>query len=212
MSCENAKKLAMEVRNSSESEQFDLGGYGPESVSKLVQDAFTAPLPLSAMVRLSFVVGGGKKVRQKYNEGLVTLMCDALKGIGFAEDKGAALSLECAGQFKYQHDLGKDLKFVHVYPRLDTAAAAAAAASNDGPSQESMTPTQLLLFSELPIFQRMVSAKTPSFAQRRRVLDVLKQALRHAWNPRSITAPSLTIAVWAKRCRPRPITRPSRPS
>ena len=69
MSQESAKKLAMEVRNSSESEQFDLGGYGPESVTKLVQDAFTAPLQISSMVRLSFVVGGGKKVRQKYNEG-----------------------------------------------------------------------------------------------------------------------------------------------
>ena len=113
MSEETAKKLAMEVRQSNKSEEFDLSGYGPNSVTKLVQDAFTAPLPLGNMVRLSFVVGGGKKVRQKYNDGLERLLCDALNGIGFTEDKGAALSLECAGQYKYQHDLGKDLKFVH---------------------------------------------------------------------------------------------------
>ena len=71
MSEETAKKLAMEVRQSKESEQFDLAGYGPNSVAKMVQDAFTNPLPLGSMVRLSFVVGGGKKVRQKYNDGLV---------------------------------------------------------------------------------------------------------------------------------------------
>ena len=73
MSEETAKKLAMEVRQSNKSEEFDLSGYGPNSVTKLVQDAFTAPLPLGNMVRLSFVVGGGKKVRQKYNDGLERL-------------------------------------------------------------------------------------------------------------------------------------------
>ena len=176
MSEETAKKLAMEVRQSKESEQFDLAGYGPNSVAKMVQDAFTNPLPLGSMVRLSFVVGGGKKVRQKYNDGLVRELTSALSGIGFAEDKGAALALECAGQYKYQHDTSKDLMFVHVFPRVDPAAAAALAAG-DGPSvPDAMSPTQLLLFSEPLVFQRMVAAKTPSFAQRRRVLDVLKAA------------------------------------
>ena len=125
MSEETAKKLAMEVRQSKESEQFDLAGYGPNSVAKMVQDAFTNPLPLGSMVRLSFVVGGGKKVRQKYNDGLVRELTSALSGIGFAEDKGAALALECAGQYKYQHDTSKDLMFVHVFPRVDPAAATA---------------------------------------------------------------------------------------
>ena len=176
MSEETAKKLAMEVRQSKESEQFDLAGYGPSSVAKMVQDAFVNPLPLGSMVRLSFVVGGGKKVRQKYNDGLVRELTSALSGIGFSEDKGAALALECAGQFKYQHDTSKDLMFVHVFPRVDPAAAAALAAG-DGPSvPDAMSPTQLLLFSEPLVFQRMVAAKTPSFAQRRRVLDVLKAA------------------------------------
>ena len=176
MSEETAKKLAMEVRQSKESEQFDLAGYGPNSVAKMVQDAFTTPLPLDSMVRLSFVVGGGKKVRQKYNDGLVRELTSALSGIGFTEDKGAALALECAGQYKYQHDTSKDLMFVHVFPRVDPAAAAALA-PGDGPGvPDAMSPTQLLLFSEPAVFERMVAAKTPSFAQRRRVLDVLKKA------------------------------------
>ena len=156
MSEETAKKLAMEVRQSKESEQFDLAGYGPNSVAKMVQDAFTNPLPLDSMVRLSFVVGGGKKVRQKYNDGLVRELTSALSGIGFTEDKGAALALECAGQYKYQHDTSKDLMFVHVFPRVDPAAAAALAAG-DGPGvPDAMSPTQLLLFSEPAVFERMV--------------------------------------------------------
>ena len=173
MSEETAKKLALEVRAASESEQFDLAGYGGESARKLVDGAFSSPLPIASMVRLSFVCGGGKKVRQKYNDGLVTSMCEALKGIGFSEDKGAALTLDSAGSYKYQHDTSKDLIFVHVYPKVDPTAAAS---STEGASVDAMSPSQLLLFSEPPVFQRMVAAKTPTFAQRRRVLDILKKA------------------------------------
>ena len=71
---------------------------------------------------------------------------------------GAALALECAGQYKYQHDTSKDLMFVHVFPRVDPAAAAALAAG-DGPGvPDAMSPTQLLLFSEPAVFERMVAA------------------------------------------------------
>ena len=174
MSEETAKKLAMEVRQSKESEQFDLAGYGPNSVAKMVQDAFTNPLPLDSMVRLSFVVGGGKKVRQKYNDGLPNLLADALRGVSFVEDRGASTSLDSAGTFKYQHDTDKDVKVVHVFPRLDTAAAAATAASGSDAEAPAMTPAQLLTFAEQPTFERMIAAKCPTFGQRRRALDALK--------------------------------------
>ena len=104
MSEETAKKLAMEVRQSKESEQFDLAGYGPNSVAKMVQDAFTNPLPLDSMVRLSFVVGGGKKVRQKYNDGLVRELTSALSGIGFTWEHDAHLYFKRAQSS--QHLLG----------------------------------------------------------------------------------------------------------
>lgn len=173
---DKGKKLAAEVRAVTASEksvEFDLAGYGPPAVEQFVQDAFTQPLPLASMVRLSFLVGGGKKVRQKYNDGLPTVFSEALKRCGFVEDRGASLSIDCAGQFKYQHDTDKDLKFVHVYPKLDTAAAAAASAPPPA-AADAMSPEALLLYSELATFQRMIAAKTPSFAQQRRALDCLK--------------------------------------
>ena len=67
---EKAKKLANEIRGSTESTEFDLAGYGGEQCAKLAAAAFSKPLPLAEMIRLSFVVGGGKKVRQKYNDAL----------------------------------------------------------------------------------------------------------------------------------------------
>lgn len=122
------------------------------------------------MVRLSFVVGGGKKVRQKYNDGLPALWAEALKKIGFHEDRGASLDASCAGLFKFQHNTDTDLKVTHVYPRIDPDAAASTGES----SEEALTPAQLIVFAEMPTFQKMISSKCPSLAQRRRALEVLK--------------------------------------
>jgi len=170
---DRTKKLALAIRSATESDDFDLAGYSAEACDALAQNAFAKPLPLKEMVRLSFTVGGGKKVRQKYNDGLPALLSDALKKIGFNEDRGASLSNDCAGLFKYQHNTDTDLKVVHVFPRIDPAAAAAAEPSAGG---DAMAPEQLIAFSELATFQKMVAAKTPSLARRKRVLEVLKVA------------------------------------
>jgi len=171
---DKAKKLAHEIRSSSQSTEFDLAGYGAEQCERLAAAAFSKPLPLASMVRLSFLVGGGKKVRQKYNDGLPALWADALKKIGFTEDRGASLDASCAGLFKFQHNTDTDLKVTHVYPRIDPEAAAAL----DGgeASDDALSPAQLLLFSEMPTFQKMIASKTPSLAQRRRALAALKAA------------------------------------
>ena len=168
---EAAKRLALAVRTSTASEQFDIGGFGAENVDALVVNGLAQPLPLKKMIRLSFVVGGGKKVRQKYADGLPALLSDALRRAGYTEDRGAGLSLDCAGMYKYQHDTDKDLKFVHVYPRLDPAAAEPEAES----SGASMSHGELLLYAERPTFERMIAAKAPSLAQRRRALAELKE-------------------------------------
>jgi hypothetical protein len=41
---------------------------------------------------------------------------EALRTVGFEEDRGASAVMECAGTYKYQHDTDKDLKFIHVFP------------------------------------------------------------------------------------------------
>lgn len=107
---DRSKKLAHEVRTTNISSDFDLAGYGGDACDAFCATAFSKPLPLKDMVRFSFTVGGGKKVRQKYNDGLPMLLVESLKKIGFAEDRGASLDKSCAGLFKYQHNTDTDLK------------------------------------------------------------------------------------------------------
>jgi len=113
-------------------------------------------------------------VRQKYNDGLPALWADALKKIGFTEDRGASLDKSCAGLFKFQHNTDTDLKVTHVFPRIDPDAAAAAAAGES--SEAALSPAELITFSEMATFQKMINAKAPSLAQKRKALDLIKQA------------------------------------
>mmetsp|Transcript_52608 Transcript_52608/g.87343 ORF Transcript_52608/g.87343 Transcript_52608/m.87343 type:complete len:346 (-) Transcript_52608:400-1437(-) len=170
---EKAKRLSADVQATKESTVFDLAAQSANTLDQMVAAALSKPLPLLQMVRLSFIVGGGKKVRQKYDEKLPLHFADALKKIGYVEDRGASLALDCQGMFKYQHDTDKDLKFIHVYPKLDTEAAQPSSSDHDNAA---MTPAELITFAELATFQKMITSKTPTFAQRRRAHDVLKGA------------------------------------
>ena len=87
---DKSKKLALAIRMSNSNTEFDLAGYGGAQCDALALAAFEKPLPLKDMIRLSLLVGGGKKVRQKYNDGLPALFSESLKKIGFAEDRGAS--------------------------------------------------------------------------------------------------------------------------
>jgi hypothetical protein len=172
---DKAKKTAALIRGSTESNEIDLAGYGGEQCDRLAEAAFAKPLPLAHMIRLTFTVGGGKKVRQKYNDGLPALLADALRKVGFSEDRGASLDVKCAGLFKFQHNTDTDLKVTHVYPKIDPEAAAAASEGEGGGSVEALSPAELILFSEMPTFQRMIASKTPSLGQKRRALEALKE-------------------------------------
>lgn len=53
-------------------------------VASVLTSAFNEPFPhLSGMIRLSFVVGGGKGVRTKYDDNMPKWCSQALKSIGF---------------------------------------------------------------------------------------------------------------------------------
>ena len=77
------------------------------------------------MVRVSFLVGAGKLGRQKYDKDLAKTLCRALIALGFDEDQGASCIPQCQGFFKHQHDTDKNLKFMHVYPRVTIAEGGA---------------------------------------------------------------------------------------
>ena len=62
--------------------------------------AFSLPLEApTEMVRFTFVVGGGKLVRSKYDEDLPKWITAALREIGFSEDRSAALDFSSQGMF-----------------------------------------------------------------------------------------------------------------
>eukprot|EP00434_Breviolum_minutum_P027766 symbB.v1.2.024560.t1/scaffold2334.1/size145401/2 len=82
-----ASGLAGKVRRATESDEFDLSGYDQARCTELAKAAFSEAFPLKEMVRISFVVGGGKLVRQKYSDDLPKFMVNALSSVGFQEDR-----------------------------------------------------------------------------------------------------------------------------
>ena len=80
---EQLSGLAGKIRAVEDNEQFDLGGYTADRARQLMIDCFTAPLPNpKEMIRLTFVVGGGKLVRSRYDDELTKWCTSALREIG----------------------------------------------------------------------------------------------------------------------------------
>ena len=56
--------LAKDIRESEEpQEQWDLAGYSEGQINALVEAAYATPIRLPEMVKHTFVIGGGKKVK-----------------------------------------------------------------------------------------------------------------------------------------------------
>mmetsp|Transcript_43669 Transcript_43669/g.76553 ORF Transcript_43669/g.76553 Transcript_43669/m.76553 type:complete len:395 (-) Transcript_43669:47-1231(-) len=170
--------LARKVRTSTESDEFDLGGHTKDQCEALAKAAFTEPLPLKQMVRISFVVGAGKLSRQKYRDDLPRDFCGALESIGFNDDKAASCELSSAGSYKFQHDTSKNLKFVHVFPRVAPPAAEEGEEAAEGPAENvRRDPADVLAECDMATFRRMVDNNVQGYALKRRVLDALKSRL-----------------------------------
>ena len=106
-----------------DSEQYDLAGFSPAWLKDLVDGCLGQTLPAKTYVACKFVIGGGKKTRAKYDPDMLKHLSEALRGAGLEEDRGASACEQCQGMYKYQHDTDKDLKYLHVFPRVDIAAA-----------------------------------------------------------------------------------------
>ena len=85
------------------------------------------------MIRITLVVGAGKLGRQKYDPSALRTVTATLQSVGFVEDRGASCVSDCAGLFKFQHDTGKNLKTVVVFPKLPAEKKK----GGDGPAQAS---------------------------------------------------------------------------
>ena len=95
-----ADRLARRVRGAGESEDVDLGGFTPAQIQAFVPQAFEEPIPATGALRFTFVVGGGKGSRQKYDDAAGKELCSALRGLGFEDDPSASESTACQGVFK----------------------------------------------------------------------------------------------------------------
>jgi hypothetical protein len=172
------------VQAATESEEFDLAGFDQPKVEELVQLAFTTPIKTPEPLRLTFVVGGGKKVRQKYYEAMSLDFGNALRSsAGYVENAAAAVSRTCQGVYKFQHDTDKDLKFLHVFPRIDSSAPQEANADDDeeedirigGMRIDDLPPAHVCGVCDLGTFNQIVGRQVPSFAQKRALLKAMNE-------------------------------------
>ena len=143
------------------------------------------------MIRITFVTGAGKLARSKYDEKAGQKLTAALRELDYVEDRGASCVNECGGSYKTQHDTGKNLFTVVVFPKLEENAEDQAENGGGGgtggssPSQEypiwlpltEGTPVHTVLLASDETFQKMASSMVPSWSEKKFCSEVLKAAL-----------------------------------
>ena len=174
------------IRGATESETIDLAGHSVENIAQTMRDAFTEPLPLSEMIRITFVTGAGKLGRQRYDEGAPKAVTSTLRELGYEEDRGASCVAECGGSFKSQHDTGKNLKTIVVFPKIDGGSlsggmaglavgdGAAAAQDESSPLLPPGTPEHMVSASSMAVFERNWKPKCAAWSQKRGCLRALE--------------------------------------
>ena len=158
--------LAGKVRSITESDEFDLGSISSAyDAGRLITDAFSTPFSdRDEMVRVTLVVGAGKANRQKYDASLQKWIVAALKAIDYEDNKSASCDFDSAGSFKTQHDTGRNLIFVHVFPRCAKKAVANddEATTVDEPAR--LSREHLLVAAEMKTFERTVAKRCPTWS------------------------------------------------
>jgi hypothetical protein len=99
-----------------------LAGQNVVTIENTIRDAFSEPMELTDMIRLTFITGAGKLGRARYDENAAKAVTSTLRELGYEDDRGASAVLECAGSYKLQHDTGKNLKTVVVFPKVTTTS------------------------------------------------------------------------------------------
>lgn len=156
------------------------------NIKTTINDAFAQPFQLEQMIRITFVTGAGKLSRQKYDDKAMQTLTAALRDLGYAEDRGASCVNECGGSYKTQHDTGKNLFTVVVFPRLaEQDGGQAGGEGGSSPSDEypipfplvEGTPVHTVLLASEETFGKMAPSMCPSWSEKKMVSEVLKMAL-----------------------------------
>lgn len=177
----DASGLAASIRGATDSETFDLAGQSTSTITTNITNAFKTPFPISEMIRITLVTGAGKLGRQKYDENAAKAVTTALRDLGFEEDRGASCVKECAGSFKLQHDTGKNLKTVVVFPRIQDNQSISGT-ENDGTASGSGgstslfpkgSPEEMIAMSSKTVFEGMVKSRCQTWTQKKGCLSAL---------------------------------------
>lgn len=132
------------------------------------------------MIRITFVVGAGKLSRQKYDAKAMQILTSALRELDYVEDRGAGCSFDSAGCFKTQHDTGKNLFTVVVFPKVSGAGGDANKASGDAANgeEDSLLPTNSpgykIAVCSMSTFQTLLSSQCPTYAQKRKCIECIE--------------------------------------
>jgi len=95
--------------------------------------------------------------------------------VGFEEDRGASCVKECEGTFKLQHDTGKNLKTVVVFPRIGGSASGDgndngdSLAGSDAPASmfPKGSPEEMIALSSKNVFESMVRSRCQTWSQKK---------------------------------------------
>ena len=156
--------------------EFDLAGYNDSKVTELMKLCFEKPIERNSTLKVTLIVGGGKLVRQKYDDNLTKYVSAALKSIGYEDDKAADKSSQKA--FKSQHDTNKNLKFVHVFPEI-VAGQGKEYVDDDEEEEEEEEDVSIhdrILRVDCDELETVLPTRVPSYGEKKRLLQHLKDA------------------------------------
>jgi hypothetical protein len=120
------------------------------------------------MIRLTFIVGAGKLGRARYDDNAAKTVTTTLRDVGYTEDRGASAVDECAGSFKLQHDTGKNLKTVVVFPKVPSKNDDTAGGANNKtttPLLEEGSVEHKIAVASTSVFEKMVVSRCPSWSE-----------------------------------------------
>ena len=179
-----AHGLALSIRSAEESETFDLANQTATTITNTVETAFSEPFPLKDMIRITLVVGAGKQARQMYDAKAAHAVTSTLQNsCGFVEDRGASCVMECAGSYKLQHDTGKNLKTVVVFPKVKPPSSSTTDDADptsygqnvdtEPPLLSPSSPEYKLAVCTMNTFENMIASKCGTWSQKRNCVAAL---------------------------------------
>mmetsp|Transcript_175 Transcript_175/g.362 ORF Transcript_175/g.362 Transcript_175/m.362 type:complete len:464 (+) Transcript_175:64-1455(+) len=170
--------LAGKIRSSKESETFDLAGMNSTTITSTIKDAFSTPfedLPDDvAMIRITLVTGAGKLGRSRYDENAAKIVGQELRAVGYEQDSSASCVKACGGSFKSQHDTGKNLKTIVVFPKViekSTTGGDGGDSTDDlsggGISNLWSKQEEMIVSCPNNIFENLVKKNCPSWSEKK---------------------------------------------